>query len=494
MRYAPLVPFVIAVFLVARLARAQADNPQEPRKPELAEIQPLWAPYQAALKAVAAERDKKVANLDNIYLLNLDKMKKERAEAVDLDGALAVKAELDRLGVHQATTEEQRKAMSPGLRNLRASYDAAVKGYHSEALKRDEALLQKLVAELEDLQKRITTTGNLDKALLVKAEKERIAAGGATGPQAPAPAAPQVKVASAPAVEPPKVQPVVAPPPASPSPAPLTQATKEHPFENSLGMRFVPVPIIGGPSGGQRILVSIWETRVQDYQGYLQEKSVRKERQEFPQGPTHPAVNVRWVYAKGFCTWLTEREQKAGLLGQTDRYRLPTDHEWSCAVGLGEQEDPAKSPEEKSGKIADVYPWGSVWPPPQGAGNYGGEEMKGHNIYGSKDAGKVVLQGYRDGFTYTAPVGSFAANRFGLFDTGGNAGEWCEEYLKPQKGRYPVGEKLTRGGNFADSGAARLLASARGSPPLQQQSLVGFRVVLATGEPASRDASKLPRQ
>src|SRR5439155_22054063 len=94
-------------------------------KPELPEIQPLWAPYRAGLKAVAAERDKKLANLDNIYMLNLDKMKKERAEAVDLDGALAVKAEKDRLGAHQATSEEQRQAMPPALRTLRGSYDAA---------------------------------------------------------------------------------------------------------------------------------------------------------------------------------------------------------------------------------------------------------------------------------------------------------------------------------------------------------------------------------
>ena len=133
MRSAPLVPFVIALFLAAPLARAQADNRQEPGKPEMPEIQPLWAPYQAALKAVAAERDKKLANLDNIYLLNLDKMKKERAEAVDLDGALAVKAEMDRLGAHQATSEEQRKAMPPALRALRGSYEAAWKGYLDEA-------------------------------------------------------------------------------------------------------------------------------------------------------------------------------------------------------------------------------------------------------------------------------------------------------------------------------------------------------------------------
>jgi len=185
MRYASLVPFVIALCLGSPLARAQADNPQEPRKPELPEIQPLWAPYQAGLKAVAADRDKKLANLDNIYMLNLDRMKKERAEAVDLDGALAVKAEMDRLGAHQATSEEQRNAMPPALRALRASYDAALKGYGEEAAKGEEALRQRYLADLADLEKRITTTGDLDKALKVKAERDRIAAQGTAQPALP---------------------------------------------------------------------------------------------------------------------------------------------------------------------------------------------------------------------------------------------------------------------------------------------------------------------
>ena len=51
---------------------------------------------------------------------------------------------------------------------------------------------------------------------------------------------------------------------------------------------------------------------------------------------------------------LTERERKAGKLAANETYRLPTDHEWSCAVGIGEQEDAAKTPKEKDGKIADT--------------------------------------------------------------------------------------------------------------------------------------------
>ena len=98
----------------------------------------------------------------------------------------------------------------------------------------------------------------------------------------------------------------------------------------------------------------------------------------FDQTDDHPAVGVSWYDAKAFCEWLTLRERAAGRLPSDREYRLPTDHEWSVAVGL--EEDPAKSPGEKDGEITDAYPWGK-WPdgqpPPQGAGNYAGAEVEG---------------------------------------------------------------------------------------------------------------------
>jgi hypothetical protein len=237
--------------------------------------------------------------------------------------------------------------------------------------------------------------------------------------------------------------------------ATLATATKDLPFVNSLGMTFVPVPILGGPTGGQRVLFSVWDTRVQDYDPFIRETNRTWPKAAFEQGPTHPAVNVGWDNAQHFCEWLTARDQAAGLLPENWRYRLPSDHEWSCAVGIGVREDAAKLPADKDQKLSDAFPWGAQWPPPKGAGNFAGEESRP-----ALDARKnvtAVIPGYDDGFVNTSPVASFKANQFGLFDMGGNVMQICEDWFEKEQR-----QRVIRGAAWYHGERRQLLLSLRG--------------------------------
>ena len=260
-----------------------------------------------------------------------------------------------------------------------------------------------------------------------------------------------------------------------------TKATKDAPFVNSLGMKFVPVPIVSGPTVGQKVLFSVWDTRLQDYKVFAKETGLESPKPDFEQGRTHPVVMVSWEDAQAFCAWLTERERKAGTLGANEVYRLPTDHEWSCAAGIGEREDAAKLPNEKSKKIADVFPWGTEWPPPETAGNYWSEELRPLVAAGKYPFSNGELTGRREGFATTSPVGSFPANAYGLYDMGGNVWQWCEDwYSKDHK------ERVMRGASWDTGDHDTLLSSDRGSRNSgRRHPVLGFRCVLAPAVPAT---------
>ena len=260
----------------------------------------------------------------------------------------------------------------------------------------------------------------------------------------------------------------------------LNDATKEHPWVNSLGMKFVPV-------AGTQVLFSVWDTRVEDFEAFVaytnydatggmesfgtdgwKERGATWREPGFSQGPAHPVVGVSWNDAKKFCEWLTRREQGSGMLPSGRIYRLPTDAEWSAGVGL--QGEEGTNPIEKSGKIK-LYPWGKEWPPPKGAGNYAGEEAQ----TGDWPSDWPVIKGYNDGYPRTSPVGSFAANANGLYDMGGNVWQWCEDSYDATEERY----RVFRGASWLDSRLDYLLASFRnyGTPDLRNAN-IGFRCVV----------------
>jgi len=266
-----------------------------------------------------------------------------------------------------------------------------------------------------------------------------------------------------------------------------------QPHTNGLGMRFVPVV-------GMKVLFSVYQTRVRDFRAFVEESGYVHMRETadsdsrmwsldrdgykqrghswenpgFKQTEEHPVVGVSWYDAKAFCEWLTARERAAGRLPAGCAYRLPTDHEWSVAVGLVE-EDEQKTPEQKDGVIKDRYPWGREWPPPAGAGNYAGEEADD----GHWPANFPTIQGYKDGYARTAPAGSFKPNRHGLYDLGSNVMEWCEDLYKPGD---PY--RVLRGASWDTDDRVYLLSSLRLSvQPAYRIDDYGFRCVVGSSSP-----------
>lgn len=259
------------------------------------------------------------------------------------------------------------------------------------------------------------------------------------------------------------------------------ESQTEVSFTNSLGMTFVSVP-------GTKVLFSIWETRVQDFEAFVAatghdatsemftvtrwadnalQKGDSWKNPGFEQGPTHPVCGVNWEDAQDFCRWLTEQERGAGMIRLGQIYRLPTDEEWSYAVGIGGKAFGA-TPQLRSGNISDVYPWGTKLPP---QGNYNNRRLGAMgSLFGWKEID--------DPYPFTAPVGSFKANRFGLFDLGGNVEEWCEDWYDSEKT-----SRVCRGDDWGGYNPDHLLSSYRGrSEPKRRANTTGFRVVLASEE------------
>jgi hypothetical protein len=224
----------------------------------------------------------------------------------------------------------------------------------------------------------------------------------------------------------------------------------EQPFTNSLGMKFVPLG---------DIQISVWETRVQDYEAFCRATGRHYEPADFHQTATEPAVKVSWFDAMAFCKWLTEKEHDENLIEDRQAYRLPTDLEWSMAVGLINES--GATPEIRDGKTKNEFPWGKQWPPPSGAGNYS------------------ATTGRRRGATM--PVGSFKPNSLGLYDLGGNVWEWCLDTYKGGASGSSRDWGVLRGGSWATSNRLEMQSSYRNVIDRNDRDVIyGFRCVLTT--------------
>lgn len=254
----------------------------------------------------------------------------------------------------------------------------------------------------------------------------------------------------------------------SPSATP-SAATKESPFINSLGIPFVPIPRF-------ETRFAIWPVRVQDYEAYCMASGAKFPEINFPQESDHPIAGVTWNEAIEFSIWLTGKERAEGKIDEKTVYRLPTDLEWSAAVGLPHEPEP--SPEKRHLK-APGYPWGLRWPPPQNAGNYERRREDQLGIRGFIEHFQPIMQGQQyimsdihraqgvwilqeieikyedwkkswtpvDDFDFTSPVGSFAANQNGIYDLGGNVWEYCMDSISNANGKK---SNVIRGNSYGN--------------------------------------------
>ncbi len=231
-----------------------------------------------------------------------------------------------------------------------------------------------------------------------------------------------------------------------------------QPFTNSLGMKFVPLG---------DVQISVWETRLQDYEAFCRATGRRYDPPDFHQTPSDPVVKVSWFDAMAFCKWLSEKERNENLIEEGQAYRLPTDTEWSMAVGLANES--GTTPEARDGKIKNEFPWGKQWPPANGAGNY------------------AVTQKRRG---TTMPAGTFKPNSTGLFDLGGNVWEWCLDTYKGDSSGSGRDWGVLRGGSWATSNRLEMQSSYRNVVDRNERDVIyGFRCVLAT-QPASEIENK----
>ena len=122
-----------------------------------------------------------------------------------------------------------------------------------------------------------------------------------------------------------------------------------------------------------------YEVTVGEYKHFVSETGHRTPNWDYISkfSPTdkHPMILVKWYDAMLYARWVGKR--------------LPTEAEWEKAA--------------RGGLAGKKYPWGDTPP----------------------DETQTNLSGIEDGFEFSAPVGSFIPNNYGLYDMLGNVGEWC---------------------------------------------------------------------
>jgi formylglycine-generating enzyme required for sulfatase activity/serine/threonine protein kinase len=198
-----------------------------------------------------------------------------------------------------------------------------------------------------------------------------------------------------------------------------------------------------------------YEVTFAEYDKFVEATGREKPDDEGWERGMHPVININWHDAIAYAKWLSTQTKQP--------YRLPTEAEWEYAA--------------RAGTRTARY-WGNN--PDQGCRYANAADL----LLKEKFSGWNVMQ-CRDGYLYTAPVGSFQANTFGLFDMLGNVMEWtCSAYHHAadalqktcdhqQAGTYYV----ARGGSWSDEPRGIRAADRYKAAPDYQDYFLGFRLV-----------------
>ncbi len=123
------------------------------------------------------------------------------------------------------------------------------------------------------------------------------------------------------------------------------------------------------------------------YQAYCQGYLTHWNGNDYPEElEDHPVVFVNWHAAMAYAIWMGKR--------------LPTEAEWEKAA--------------RGGLEGHKYSWGDTEPDGTQC-NFADKNL--NKKYSNMNAD--------DGYQYTAPVGSYPPNGYGLYDMTGNVWEWC---------------------------------------------------------------------
>lgn len=165
--------------------------------------------------------------------------------------------------------------------------------------------------------------------------------------------------------------------------------------------------------------VSVYEITNQEFKAFRSSHNSGSYKNHDLSIDNLPVVKISWQDAAMYCNWLSEkdglnkvyREESGTLVAKNpipNGYRLLTESEWEWVARI------------QSSNSMHRYEWGNSFPPTQVSGNYADQT--------AAELLDPVFSDYNDGFITAAPVGSFKANFFGIYDMGGNVAEWCHDY------------------------------------------------------------------